>query len=60
MKFIANMGISPDTVAFLRGLGYDAIHLDKEGLGALPDPQILAKPIPKIASCSRTIWILAI
>lgn len=43
MKFIANMGISPDTVTFLQKLGYAAIHLDKAGLGRLPDSQILAK-----------------
>ncbi len=43
MKFLANMGISPDTVTWLRGLGYDAIHLDKEGLGRLPDSQILVR-----------------
>ena len=27
MKFLADMGISPNTVAFLQGLGYDAVHL---------------------------------
>lgn len=43
MKFIANMGISPDTVTFLHNLGYDAIHLDRAGLGRLPDSHILAK-----------------
>jgi len=43
VKFLANMGISPDTVTWLRGLGYDAIHLDKEGLGRLPDSQILVR-----------------
>lgn len=43
MKFIANMGISPDTVAFLQNLGYVAIHLGEADLGRLPDSQILAK-----------------
>lgn len=43
MKFLANMGISPDTVKFLRGLGYEAAHLHEEGLDRLPDPDILRK-----------------
>ena len=37
------MGISPDTVTWLGGLGFEAIHLDRQGLGRLPDRQILAK-----------------
>jgi predicted nuclease of predicted toxin-antitoxin system len=43
MKFLANMGISPITVAFLREAGHDAIHLHEAGLDTLPDAQILAK-----------------
>jgi len=43
MKFLANMGISPDTVKFLRDLGYEAAHLHEEGLDRLPDPDILRK-----------------
>ncbi len=43
MKFLANMGISPDSVAFLQSVGYRAIHLEQEGLGRLSDSQILAK-----------------
>jgi predicted nuclease of predicted toxin-antitoxin system len=43
MKFLANMGISPDTVSFLRDLGYETIHLHEEGLDRLPDPDILRK-----------------
>lgn len=43
MKFLANMGISPDTVKFLRDLGYEAVHLHEEGLDRLPDPDILRK-----------------
>lgn len=43
MKFLADMGISPKTVAFLRNLGYDATHLSKEGLHRLSDPEILEK-----------------
>jgi predicted nuclease of predicted toxin-antitoxin system len=43
MKFLANMGISPDTVSFLRDLGYEAVHLHEEGLDRLPDPDILRK-----------------
>lgn len=41
MKFLADMGISPRTVAFLHGLGHDAVHLHALGLDRLPDPNIL-------------------
>ena len=43
MKFLADMGISPKTVAFLQNNGHDAIHLHEQGLERLPDPEILAK-----------------
>ncbi|MGA9348058.1 MAG: DUF5615 family PIN-like protein [Anaerolineae bacterium] len=43
MKFLANMGISPDTVSFLRDLGYEGVHLHEEGLDRLPDFDILLK-----------------
>ena len=43
MKFLADMGISPKTVAFLCGLGYDAVHLSEQGLERLPDPGIVEK-----------------
>lgn len=41
MRFLADMGISPKTVAFLRGLGHDAVHLHALGLDRLPDSAIL-------------------
>ena len=37
------MGISPVTVAFLRGLGHDALHLHEQALDRLQDPAILGK-----------------
>ncbi len=43
MKFLADMGISPKTVAFLRDLEYDALHLYEQGLHRLLDPDILEK-----------------
>ena len=43
MKFLADMGISPTTVAFLCSLNHDAVHLHEEQLDRLPDPDILAK-----------------
>ncbi len=45
MRFLADMGISPKTVEFLRGLGYEVIHLHEESLDALPDPLILNKAL---------------
>jgi len=43
MKFLADMGISPKTVAFLRGKGHDAVHLHEQGFDRLEDPVILEK-----------------
>lgn len=43
MKFLADMGISPQTVAFLNRLGHSAVHLHDQGLGKMPDPEILSK-----------------
>ena len=43
MRFLAAMGISPNTVTMLRGLGYDALHLHEQGLDRLQDPLILQK-----------------
>jgi predicted nuclease of predicted toxin-antitoxin system len=43
MKFLADMGISPRVVSMLRERGHEAVHLQEEGLGALPDGEILAK-----------------
>ncbi len=43
MKFLADMGISPRTVNWLRAMGYDAVHLVDEGLERLPDDEILVK-----------------
>ena len=43
MKFLADMGISPKAVAFLRDLGHDAVHLHDQGLDPLADSAILEK-----------------
>ncbi len=43
MKFLADMGISPRTVAHLRRLGHDSVHLHDEGLEHLADPDVLEK-----------------
>jgi predicted nuclease of predicted toxin-antitoxin system len=43
MKFLADMGISPKTVTFLRGMEHDAVHLYDQGLDRLPDSAILEK-----------------
>ena len=43
MKFLIDMGISPDVCAFLRSLGDEAVHLQEEGLGTLLDSAILEK-----------------
>lgn len=43
MKFLADMGISPRTVNYLKIKGYDAIHLIDQGLEKLEDSVILEK-----------------
>lgn len=43
MKFLGDMGISPQTIRQLRRLGYDAVHLGEQGLARMPDPNILDK-----------------
>ncbi|MEQ8755027.1 MAG: DUF5615 family PIN-like protein [Coleofasciculus sp. G1-WW12-02] len=43
MRFLADMGISPRTVNWLKAAGYDAIHLVEEGLERLADDEILVK-----------------
>ncbi|MEB3335988.1 MAG: DUF5615 family PIN-like protein [Leptolyngbyaceae bacterium] len=43
MKFLADMGVSLFTVAWLREAGHDAVHLREEGLQRLPDKEILLK-----------------
>ncbi len=43
MRFLADMGISPKTVSFLRDLGHQAVHLHEEGLARLSDSEILEK-----------------
>lgn len=43
MKFLADMGISMRTVAWLRQQGHDALHLREQGLQRLPDKEIIVK-----------------
>lgn len=43
MRFLADMGISPQTVAFLREAGQEASHLHELGLHRLDDPAILTR-----------------
>jgi predicted nuclease of predicted toxin-antitoxin system len=45
MKFLADMGISPRSAAFLRSLGHDALHLHDAGLDRLSDASILIKAL---------------
>lgn len=45
MKFLADMGISPKTVNFLKTHGYEAIHLRSLGLDRLADADILIKAL---------------
>ncbi len=43
MKFLADIGISPGAVIFLRDQGYDAVHLIEQQLHRLSDPEIITK-----------------
>lgn len=43
MRFLADMGISPLAVDWLRRLGHDALHLREQGLQRLPDDAVVEK-----------------
>ncbi len=43
MKFLADMGISNETVKWLRRNAHDAAHLREQGLQTLSDERVLAK-----------------
>ena len=43
MKFLADMGISPSVVEFLRESGYQSVHLHELGLDRFSDSAILEK-----------------
>jgi len=45
MKFLADMGISPKTVSFLKSNGYNAVHLHEQGLERMADSDILNKAL---------------
>ena len=43
MKFLLDMGITPNAVAFLQRLGHQAVHLQQQALHRLRDAEILEK-----------------
>lgn len=43
VKFLVDMGISPETARWLRDMGYDAVHLHEQGLERLNDEHVLGK-----------------
>jgi len=45
MRFLADMGVSHRTVAWLRDAGHDAVHLRDQGLQRLPNGEIFAKGV---------------
>lgn len=42
MRFLADAGISPQTVEFLRQLGHEATHVRTLGMQRAPDAQVIA------------------
>ena len=42
MRFLADMGVSPRCVEWLRVQGHDAIHLYEQELHKLPDSEVLS------------------
>lgn len=42
MKFLADMGVSPKAVAWLRSDGHDAVHLRERGAERMADADIFA------------------
>jgi len=43
MRFLADMGVSPRCVEWLRAQGHDAVHLYEQNLHRLPDSEVLKK-----------------
>ena len=43
MKFLADMGVSPLTVAFLRSMGHEAVRLPEVGLAEASDADVIAR-----------------
>ena len=43
MRFLADAGISPTTVEFLRQLAHEAVHVGTLGLQRAPDAQIVGR-----------------
>ncbi len=43
MRFLADMGVAPKVVAWLKEQGHDAWHLAERGLERLPDPEIFGR-----------------
>ena len=43
MRFLADAGVSPKTVEFLKQLGHDAIHVRALGLQKTPDHQLVER-----------------
>lgn len=43
MKFLADAGISPRTVEFLRSAGHDVVHVRELAMQRAPDPAILER-----------------
>ena len=43
MRFLADMGISPRSVAFLRDRGAEAVHLHELGLDRMSDAEVVQK-----------------
>jgi len=41
IRFLADMPISPRTVSYLRGIGYEAMRVDKLGMERAKDEQLL-------------------
>ena len=45
MRFLADAGISPKTVDFLKEIGHDAVHIRALGLARATDPEIVRRAI---------------
>ena len=45
MRFLADVGVAPRVVGWLREQGHEAHHLSEEGLHRLPDAEIFQKAI---------------
>jgi predicted nuclease of predicted toxin-antitoxin system len=58
MRFLADAGVSPKTIEFLKQFGHEATHVRSLGLQRAPDAELVERAHTDHVSSSRSIWTL--